>query len=82
MAFTFLKAQGYEIGKSLVEEDLIPEALKIMELAKQKGVKLYLPVDIVAAEAFDAEAIAKLFQFKRYQNLGWGLILDLQLLFI
>ena len=52
MAFTFLKAQGYEIGKSLVEEDLIPEALKIMELAKQKGVKLYLPVDIVAAEAF------------------------------
>ena len=36
MAFTFLKAQGYEIGKSLVEEDLIPEALKIMELAKQK----------------------------------------------
>jgi 3-phosphoglycerate kinase len=36
MAFTFLKALGHEIGKSLVEEDLIPEALKIMELAKQK----------------------------------------------
>ncbi|QKF80875.1 phosphoglycerate kinase [Halarcobacter ebronensis] len=60
MAFTFLKAQGYEVGKSLVEDDLIPEALKIMEEAKALGVKLYLPVDVVAAEAFDAEAIAKL----------------------
>ena len=60
MAFTFLKALGYEVGNSLVEEDLIPEALKIMEEAKELGVKLYLPVDVVAAEAFDAEAIAKL----------------------
>jgi len=59
MAFTFLKAQGYEVGNSLVEEDLIPEAIKIMEEAKQLGVKLYLPVDVVAAEAFDAEAFAK-----------------------
>lgn len=59
MAFTFLKALGHEIGNSLVEEDLIPEANKIMEEAKQLGVKLYLPVDVVAAEAFDAEAIAK-----------------------
>ncbi|XPV68198.1 MAG: phosphoglycerate kinase [Halarcobacter sp.] len=59
MAFTFLKALGYEVGKSLVEDDLIPEALKIMQEAKDLGVKLYLPVDIVVAEAFDAEAIAK-----------------------
>ncbi|RXJ76301.1 phosphoglycerate kinase [Arcobacter sp. F155] len=59
MAFTFLKALGHEIGNSLVEEDLIPEALAIMEKAKKLGVKLYLPVDIVAAEAFDSEAIAK-----------------------
>ena len=60
MAFTFLKALGHEIGNSLVEENLIPEALKIMEEAKQLGVKLYLPVDVVAAEAFNAEAIAKI----------------------
>ena len=60
MAFTFLKALGHEIGKSLVEEDLIPEALKIMEQAKTLGVKLYLPVDVVAAETFSAEAIAKI----------------------
>ena len=73
MAFTFLKAQGYEIGKSLVEEDLIPEALKIMELAKQKGVKLYLPVDIVAAEAFDAEAIAKIVPVQEMPKACMGL---------
>ena len=60
MAFTFLKALGHEVGKSLVEDDLVPEALKIMEEAKALGVKFYLPVDVVAAEAFDAEAIAKL----------------------
>ncbi|MAD42204.1 MAG: phosphoglycerate kinase [Arcobacter sp.] len=59
MAFTFLKALGHEVGNSLVEEDLIPEAKRIMEEAKNRGVKLYLPVDVVAAEAFDAEAIAK-----------------------
>ncbi len=59
MAFTFLKAQGHEIGKSLVEDDLIPDALRIMEKAKELGVKFYLPVDVVVAEAFDAEAIAK-----------------------
>ncbi len=60
MAFTFLKALGHEVGNSLVELDLIPEAIKIMDQAKELGVKLYLPVDVVAAEAFDAEAIAKL----------------------
>lgn len=59
MAFTFLKALGHEVGNSLVEDDLIPEALKIMDEAKELGVKLYLPVDVVAAEAFDAEAFAK-----------------------
>ena len=60
MAFTFLKALGHEIGKSLVEEDLIEEAQKIMDEAKQLGVKFYLPVDVVAAETFSAEAIAKI----------------------
>jgi len=59
MAFTFLKALGYEVGNSLVEDELIPEALKIMEEAKELGVKFYLPVDVVVAEAFDSEAFAK-----------------------
>lgn len=49
MAFTFVKALGQEIGKSLVEEDLIDTARAVMEKAKAKGVKLYLPVDCVCA---------------------------------
>ncbi|CAM3836445.1 phosphoglycerate kinase [Arcobacter cloacae] len=73
MAFTFLKALGYEIGKSLVEEDLIPEAIKIMEEAKELGVKLYLPVDIVAAEAFDAEANAKIVTVQEMPKSWMGL---------
>ncbi len=59
MAFTFLKALGHEVGNSLVEDELIPEAIKIMDEAKELGVKLYLPVDVVAAEEFDAESFAK-----------------------
>jgi len=59
MAFTFLKALGYDIGKSLVEDDLIDEALKIMAEAKRLGVKLYLPVDIVAADKFSEDAMVK-----------------------
>jgi len=59
MAFTFLKALGHEVGNSLVEEELLGEALKIMNEAKQLGVKFYLPVDVIAAEAFDSEAFAR-----------------------
>lgn len=59
MAFTFLKALGYDIGKSLCEDDLIPEALKIMKEAKELGVKFYLPVDVIVAESFSSEAFAK-----------------------
>jgi len=59
MAFTFLKALGHEVGNSLVEEELVPEALKIMKEAKELGVKFYLPVDVIAAEEFNADAFAK-----------------------
>jgi len=59
MAFTFLKAQGYEIGNSLVEDDLIDEALNIMAKAKELGVKLYLPVDVVVAPEFSDEVPIK-----------------------
>ncbi len=52
-AFTFLKALGYPVGKSLVEDHLMPAALEIMELAKKKGVKLYLPVDFVCSTGID-----------------------------
>ncbi len=52
MAFTFLKAQGYEIGNSLVEDELLDEARTIMIKARKKGVKFYLPVDIIVAPEF------------------------------
>ncbi|WP_027327418.1 phosphoglycerate kinase [Helicobacter pametensis] len=48
MSNTFLQAQGYDMQKSLVEENLINEAHHILEKAKQKGVKVYLPVDVVS----------------------------------
>ncbi|KNZ42919.1 phosphoglycerate kinase [Acetobacterium bakii] len=56
MAYTFLKAEGYGIGKSLLEADKIELAKELIVKAKTKGVKLLLPVDIVAAEAFAADA--------------------------
>ena len=58
MAYTFLKAQGQEIGSSLVEEDKVEYAKEMMEKAKAKGVKLLLPIDnAVATEFKDVERI-------------------------
>ena len=56
MAYTFLKANGFEIGNSRVEEDRIDYAKEMMEKAKEKGVKLYLPVDHVVASEFSKDA--------------------------
>jgi phosphoglycerate kinase len=60
MAFTFLKELGYEVGKSIVEDDLLPKAREVIEMAKKKGVKFYLPVDCVVAEYVGAEAESKI----------------------
>jgi len=60
MAFTFLKALGNEIGKSIFEEELLSIAKEIMETARQLGVKFYLPVDCVIAEDMSAEAETKI----------------------
>jgi len=56
MTYTFIKARGGKIGKSLCEEDKLDLALKILEKAKEKGVKLYLPVDSLNADKFENEA--------------------------
>jgi len=56
MTYTFIKAQGGKIGKSLCEEDKLDVALSILEKAKAKNVKVYLPVDAVNADNFDANA--------------------------
>ena len=50
MAFTFIKAMGYSVGSSLVEEDMFDEALYVLDEAKRKGVKFYLPVDFVCGK--------------------------------
>lgn len=56
MAYTFFKAMGYEIGDSLLDAESIDLAKQLMENAKEKGVKLLLPVDTVVAKAFAADA--------------------------
>ncbi|MDR0377993.1 MAG: phosphoglycerate kinase [Spirochaetaceae bacterium] len=56
MAYTFLKAQGRTVGKSLVENDQLDTAKRILEAAKKAGAEIVLPVDHVGAETFDAAA--------------------------
>ena len=60
MANTFLKSTGYDLGKSKVETDLIEVAASIMRKAAERGIKFYLPVDVVAASHFDAGAEIKI----------------------
>lgn len=59
MAFTFLKSLGNEVGKSLCETEMLDTARAIMEKAKGRGVRLYLPVDCVIAQAASADAVTK-----------------------
>jgi len=64
MVFTFLKARGVSVGKSLVEDDQLQLATKLEEVAKQKGVKLYLASDVVVADKFAADAANKVVSIK------------------
>ncbi len=59
MAYTFLKAQGHAIGKSLVEEDKLDLARQLLEEAHSKGVKILLPVDHVVADRVEANALSR-----------------------
>jgi len=70
MAFTFLKALGHDVGNSLVEDDLLDEAMNIMNEAKRLGVKFYLPVDVVAAEKFAPDAMSRLCSVQEIPT-GW-----------
>jgi len=56
MAFTFLKAKGIEVGKSLVEDELMDTAEEVMKRAEERGVEVILPVDCVVTEKVDASA--------------------------
>ncbi len=70
MAYTFLKAMGYEIGSSLCEEDRLELCLDLMKKAEAKGVKLLLPEDSVVADAFSNEANHKVCDNKMIEK-GW-----------
>ncbi len=70
MTFTFIKAQGGEIGDSLVEEDKLNLALDILKLAKKQNVEVHLPVDSVVADKFDKNATTKTMPVNAIEN-GW-----------
>jgi phosphoglycerate kinase len=59
MSYTFLKSQGYEVGKSLLQEDQIDTVRGLLAEAKQRGVELVLPLDIVVAKEFAADAASE-----------------------
>ena len=70
MAFTFLKAVGYDIGNSLLEEDLIEEAKNILRKGKELGVKIYIPVDVIAAQSPSQDAVMRFVTVQEIPN-GW-----------
>ena len=70
MTYTFIKARGGEIGNSLCEEDKLDLANEIVEKAKSKGVKLYLPVDQILADKFDNDAATKTTKIDQGES-GW-----------
>jgi phosphoglycerate kinase len=70
MAYTFVKAQGGKVGSSLVEEDKLGIALKILSDAKAKDVNIYIPVDTVIGDAFSNEANKQTVDIKNIPD-GW-----------
>lgn len=59
LSYTFLKAQGHEVGKSLLEEDKMDLALSFIKKAEENNVKLHLPIDVVVADDFSPDANTK-----------------------
>jgi phosphoglycerate kinase len=70
MAYTFLKAQGHNVGDSLLEEDLVETAREMIAFAKEKGVQLLVPEDYVVADKFDSEANFKVVASDGIED-GW-----------
>jgi len=73
MAFTFWKALDYEVGKSLVEDELLDDARHIMDEAKRLGVKFYLPIDFVVAPEFKEDVPVKYVTFQEMPKDWMGL---------
>lgn len=70
MTFTFVKALGGKIGDSICEDDKLDLAIEILKQAKEKGVQIHLPVDVVAADAFSNDADTQIVDVKNIPH-GW-----------
>ncbi len=70
MTYTFIKAQGGEVGDSICEDDKQELALEILQKAKEKGVEVHLPVDVLAADKFDNEAKTQIVSVNKIPD-GW-----------
>jgi len=70
MAFTFIKAQGGSIGESICEDDKMELALNILKQAKEKGVQIHIPVDVIAADDFSNDANTKVCDIMNIED-GW-----------
>jgi phosphoglycerate kinase len=70
MTYTFIKAMGGQVGNSIVEEDLLEMAKKVMDAAREKGVNFYLPVDGINADKFDNDAETRVSPIDQVPN-GW-----------
>ncbi len=73
MAYTFLKAKGYEIGQSILDVESIDLANRLMKEAKEKNVKMIIPVDTVCASDFSNEADKKIFKSSNIPNHMMGM---------
>lgn len=73
MANTFLKAKGYDVGSSLLEEDKVGVASDLMKQAQDQGVQVGLPVDVVVAERFEADAPSKVVTVDQVTK-GWTIV--------
>jgi phosphoglycerate kinase len=70
MSFTFIKAMGGSIGNSICENDKLDLALSILKQAEEKGVKIHLPVDVIAADGFSNDAKTQIVDIKNIPD-GW-----------
>jgi phosphoglycerate kinase len=73
MANTFFKAEGFEVGESLVEEDYVESARQVMAKAEGKGVRILLPTDVIVAERFVADSPARRVSVKDVPE-GWRIL--------
>lgn len=70
MTYTFVKAQGGQVGDSICEDDKMDLALEILKQAKEKGVNIHIPVDVIAADDFSNTANTKIVDVDKIEN-GW-----------